>query len=301
MTRSASRAVADATLILDARFELGEGPVWDPAAACLYCVDILRGQVHRFEPASHASRAYHVNDMVGAVALTDRDDLVLALRRGFARLDLATGAVTPVAALETGGSDLRLNDGKCDAVGRFWAGTMALDERRGAGALYRLDPNATVHTMLRDVTISNGIDWSDDRRTMYYIDSPTRSIDLFDYDLDAGTVANRRSFVRIPKSDGVPDGLTLDAEGHVWVALWGGGAVHRYSPNGTLDMVINVPTTYPTSCAFGGDHLADLYITTASIKLSAEERLAQPTAGGLFRARPGPRGRPPNRFQSIND
>jgi sugar lactone lactonase YvrE len=283
-------------LVLDARAELGEGPVWDGVARCLYFVDIPRGHVHRYEPASKALRTYRIDRMVSAVAITAAGDLMLAVREGFARLDVATGCVQVMMEVDVDRPDLRMNDGKCDAAGRFWAGTMALDERAGAGALYRLDPDGRVHTMLRDLTISNGLDWSDDNRLMYFIDSPTHAVDVFDFNLATGAIANRRSLVRIPAAHGVPDGLTLDADGYVWVALWGGGAVHRYAPNGTLDALIRLPTTYPTSCAFGGPDLRDLYITTAAVKLSEHERAQQPLAGGLFRARPGPKGRPPHRF-----
>ncbi len=306
-----------ADLVLDLRAELGEGPVWDPIAACLYFVDILRGRVHRFDPATRALRTCETGCSVGAVAPTGRGDLVLAVRDGFARLDLSgsrfNGADTPVrpdewsrpyssgriemiAEVEADRPDQRMNDGKCDAAGRFWAGTMALDERGGAGALYRLDPDGHVETMIDGVTISNGLDWSDDGRLMYFIDTPTQSVDVFDFDLASGRIANRRPFARIDPVDGAPDGLTLDAEGFVWVALWGGSGVRRYAPDGALDSIVRVPATYVTSCAFGGADLGDLYITTARIKLSEADRASQPLAGGLFRARPGVRGRPPHRF-----
>jgi sugar lactone lactonase YvrE len=288
--------MTDVALALDAQAELGEGPVWDPRGACLYFVDILRGRVHRFDPATHTLRTYDVGSMVGAVVLTGGEELMLAVHSGFARLNTPTGAVEVVAEIDDAHPDLRFNDGKCDPRGRFWAGTMALDERQNAGALYRLDPDRRVHTMLRDVTISNGLDWSDDAKTMYYVDSPTRSIDVFDFDVEDGSIRNRRSFVRIPRGEGIPDGMTLDADGCVWVALWGGGAAHRYAPDGSLDTIVRVPTRYATSCAFGGFDLGDLYITTAHVKLTAEERAAQPHAGGLFVARPGPKGRAPNRF-----
>jgi sugar lactone lactonase YvrE len=288
--------MTDAALALDAQAELGEGPLWDARGACLYFVDILRGRVHRFEPATSALRSYDVGRMVGAVALTDGDDVMLAVQGGFARLDLQSGSIRVVAEIDAACSDLRFNDGKCDPAGRLWAGTMALDERPGAGALYRLDPDGAIHCMIRDVTISNGLDWRDDRAAMYFIDSPTRSIDVFDFDLTGGNIRNRRPFVSIPRDDGVPDGMTLDAEGFVWVALWGGGAVHRYAPDGRRDMVVRVPTRYPTSCTFGGSDLGDLYITTAHLKLTPTERAEQPHAGGLFVVRPGPIGRPPNRF-----
>ena len=295
--RNVERPKSDVTLALDLQAELGEGPVWDPRAACLYFVDIPRGRVHSYDPATGASRVSHVDRMVGAVATTERGDLILAVQSGFARLDLAAGRMRMIAEIDADRPDLRMNDGKCDPAGRFWAGTMALDERPGAGALYRLDPDGRVHAMLRDVTISNGLDWSDDGRTMYFIDSPTQSVDAFDFDVAGGTIANRRTLVRIPPDDGMPDGLALDADGYMWVSLWGGGAVHRYAPDGTRDAVVRVPTGYPTSCAFGGSDLGDLYITTASVKLSPQERADQPQAGGLFRARPGPKGRAPHRFR----
>jgi sugar lactone lactonase YvrE len=275
-------AVRDAHCAAAVAAELGEGPVWDPIGARLYFVDILRGRVHRFDPATSSLDAYDVGQPVGAVALTERDDLMLAVRAGFARLDLATGAVTHVADVEVDRPDQRMNDGKCDPFGRFWAGTMALDERSHAGALYRLGADRRVERMLASVTISNGLDWSADGRTMYYIDSPTQCVDCFDFDVASGSLANRRTFVRIPAEHGVPDGLTLDSDGGLWVALWGGGAVHRYSAEALLDGIVRLPTAYPTSCAFGGPDLADLYITSAAIKLSESDRAAQPLAGGLF-------------------
>jgi len=235
--------------------------------------------------------------MVGAAALTAAGDLVLAVRDGFARLDLDSGKVRAIADVEADLPDQRMNDGKCDPAGRFWAGTMALDKRPGAGALYRLDPDGRVHRILDGVSISNGLDWSDDGRLMYYVDTPTRSIDVFDFDVASGAIANRRALARVERGDGWPDGLTLDADGYIWVALWAGAAVRRYAPDGTLDRVVAVPTTYPTSCAFGGPDLQDLYVTTAATALTPEERLREPLAGGLFRCRPGVQGRPPHRFK----
>jgi sugar lactone lactonase YvrE len=233
--------------------------------------------------------------MVGSVVLTDGDDLVLAVQDGFARLDTRTGAVRSIARLDAH-PDLRFNDGKCDPSGRMWAGTMALDERRDAGALYRFDPDGRIHRMLDDVTISNGLDWSASGATMYFIDSPTRTIDVFDFELTGGNIRNRRTFVRIPRGEGVPDGMTVDADGYVWVALWGGGAVHRYAPDGCCDTVVRVPTRYPTSCAFGGPDLGDLYITTAHVKLTPQERAEQPHAGGVFMVGQGRRARAESAF-----
>jgi sugar lactone lactonase YvrE len=283
-------------LFADAHAELGEGPVWDPIERCVYFVDVVARRVHRIDVSSSASRVFDVDRMAGAVALTRGGDLLLAMQGGFARLDPRTAAVRPIATVEADRADIRMNDGKCDPAGRFWAGTMAIDERPHCGSLYRLDPGGRVHTMLSGVSISNGLDWSADARVMYFIDSPTRGIDAFDFDLSSGAIANRRTVARVAHGSGVPDGMTLDTDGCLWVALWSGGAVHRYTPDGTLDAVVHVPCAYPTSCTFGGDDLGDLFITTAATKMSAAEREREPHAGGVFVARPGVTGRVPNRF-----
>jgi sugar lactone lactonase YvrE len=151
--------------------------------------------------------------------------------------------------------------------------------------------------MLEHVSISNGLDWSDDGRLMYYVDTPTGSIDVFDFDVAEGAIANRRSLARVEAGAGWPDGLTLDADGYLWVALWSGGAIRRYAPDGALDRVVPVPVSHPTSCAFGGRDLGDLYVTTAATALTPDARLREPLAGGLFRCRPGVRGRPAHRFK----
>jgi sugar lactone lactonase YvrE len=286
----------DVDVALEAGAELGEGPVWDPRIACLYWVDIMRGVVHRFDPESRDDRMYRIGQPVGAVVPTRSGDLLLAMRDGFGRLDLETGAVRMVAAVEGDHPDRRMNDGCCDSAGRFWAGTMAIDECPCAGSLYRLDPDGSVHTMLREVTVSNGIDWSADHRRMYYVDSGTGRVDVFDFDRSLGAIENRRSFVCIPSECGVPDGLTIDSEEFVWVALWGGSAVHRYAPDGSLDAIVRLPVTHPTSCAFGGKDMQDLYVTSATVALSHAERSAQPLAGALFRCRPGAVGRTSHLF-----
>jgi sugar lactone lactonase YvrE len=283
-------------LVLDARAELGEGPVWDGRGRQLVWVDVMRGRVHLFAPADNRLRSIEVGQPVGAAAPRRGGGLVLALRDGFARLDTDSSGLEWIASVESDRRDQRMNDGGCDPAGRFWAGTMALDERPGAGSLYRLDPGGQVEVMLREVTVSNGLDWSGDGRRLYYVDSPTRRIDVFDFDAESGSLSDRRPFVSVPSAAGTPDGLTLDDEGFVWLALWGGGAVHRYSPEGSLDRVVPLPVSHPTSCAFGGDDLRDLYITSAWIALPPAERERQALAGGLFRCRPGVAGRPAHLF-----
>lgn len=290
-------------LVLDARAELGEGPVWDARSARLIWVDIMRGGVHRFDPATGRDEMREIGEPVGAAVPSADGALILATMSGFARLEFDAGRVTPIARVEADRPDLRMNDGACDPLGRFWAGTMAFEHRTrpGAGALYRLDPDGRVSTMLRDVTLSNGIDWSPDARVMYYVDSATQRIDVFDFDAARGALSNRRPLARIPTETGVPDGLTVDADGFLWLAVWGGAAVHRYSPEGALDRRVQMPVTQPTKCWFGGPDLTDLFITSASIGLSADERAREALAGGIFRLRPGVQGKPATPFGSQGD
>jgi sugar lactone lactonase YvrE len=281
---------------LAAAAEVGEGPIWDASRSALLWVDIYRCEVHLFDPASGGDTVFGVGQPVGAVATTASGDLRLAVRDGFARLDVGSGEVRLVAPVEIALSDNLMNDGKCDRAGRFLAGTTSYSETPGAGALYRLNADLTVDTILADVTLSNGLDWSPDGTIMYYVDSRLQRIDMLDYDT-AGGVAGRRTFLEIPRDAGMPDGLTVDADGHVWVALWGGAAVRRYAPDGTLDRVLPLPVSFVTSCAFGGAQLDELYITTSSWEFDAARFEAEPEAGALFVARPGVAGLPPTQVR----
>jgi sugar lactone lactonase YvrE len=276
--------------------ELGEGATWDSARQRLISVDIMRGRVHLFDPASGLLKTIAVGQPVGAAVPCTDGRLVLAMRDGFAHLDPQTEATTFIAHVELDRPGQRMNDGSCDAAGRFWAGTMCMQERPGLGSLYRLDPDGSVHTMATGIGISNGIDWSVDGSLMYYVDSLERRIDVFDFNLRHGSIANRRPFVAIDSAAGHPDGLTVDAEGAIWLALWGGSAIHRYLPDGTLDRVLALPVTHPTTCAFGGADLRDLYITSAVTKLGDDERRMQPLGGAVLRHRPGVAGRPAHAF-----
>jgi sugar lactone lactonase YvrE len=285
-----------ADLVLDVAAELGEGPVWDAERRRLLFVDIMRGLVHAWDPATGNDRTIEVGEPVSAVAPTIRHDWVIATASGFSRLDPDSGHTMPIAAVEADRPETRMNHGLVDPRGRFWAGTMGMGGRTGAGTLYRLDRDGSVHPMLAPVDISNGLDWSPDGRLMYYADTPTGRVDVFDVDMDLGTIARRRTFADVSPSDGYPDGLVVDADGGVWLALWTGGAIRRYAPDGRLDLVVRVPASLTTSCAFGGEDLATLYITTAWIDLDAEGRRREPHAGGVFAVRPGARGRPVTPF-----
>jgi sugar lactone lactonase YvrE len=230
----------------------------------------------------------HVDGTVGAVALTVEGGLLLAAGTQL----VLDGSV--VAEIDDA-DDVRFNDGAVDAAGRYWIGTMALDESPGGGTLYRSDGGG-LGPVLAPVSISNGIDWSLDGTQMYYVDSTAQRIDVFAFDAATGSLSDRRPFAEIDPVDGTPDGLTVDAEGHVWLALWDGWALRRYRPDGSLERVVDFPVSRVTSCAFGGDDLDDLYVTSANTGLSAAELRAQPHAGGLFAVRPGVTGRPANRF-----
>ncbi len=286
----------DIEIALDAHADLAEAPVWDPASESLLWVDLEKGHVHRFFPSTGADILIDVDQPVGAVAWRLSGGLVLAVRDGFALLAEGAEQLDLVAEVELELPSNRMNDGKCDPLGLFWAGTKASPGRPGTGALYRLRPDLTVETMLEGVTISNGIDWSPDLRRMYYVDSPTQGLDVFDFDVDSGEIANRHRLVTIPIELGTPDGLTVDSEGCIWLALWGGSAVQRYTPSGTLDRTIELPVTQVTSCAFGGGDLGDLYVTSASSGLDPQQRAAEPRAGAIFRFRPGVGGLPPRGF-----
>lgn len=285
-------------LVQDARAELGEGPVWDVVGGRVVWVDILGQRVHGFNPTDGTAVVMlKTPSHVGSVAPRAQGGLVLALVDGFWLLDPDATAPRPFRLVTTDGPATRFNDGKVDAVGRFWAGTMAYDSRPSAGALYRLAADGAVDTMLDKVTISNGLAWSGDQRILYYIDTPTRRIDAFDCDPVIGLTGRRRTVVQFGDDvTGSPDGMTIDAHGALWVALWDGWAVHRYLPDGTLAAVVRMPVARPTSCAFGGADLQDLYITSARSGLLAGDLAAQPAAGGLFRVRPGVAGRPSASF-----
>lgn len=283
----------DVEVVLDAHAQVGECPVWDRSRGELLWVDIPRHTVHRFRPCGGRRSAVDVGQPVGAVAVRATGGLVLAVRDGFALLDDDAAPVRLVAEVERDRPGNRMNDGRCDAAGRFWAGTMALDMAPGAGALYRLDPDLTVERVLAPTSVSNGLGWSADGRTMYFVDSATGGVDAFDH--ASGSLRGRRRLIEVPVGT-LPDGMAIDADGFLWVALWNGWCVHRYSPDGVLDTVVELPAAQITSCTFGGGDLDELYVTSAAAGLSPRERAAQPHAGAIFRVRPGVRGLPADLF-----
>ncbi len=291
--------VLEAEVAVAGGFELGEGPVWDASRGLLVWVDILAGYVHTLDPATGARTWFEVGDPVGAVGLTRSGRLVLALSDGFALADHDGERLTRVPGFGVDPAAVRFNDGKPDPWGNFCAGTMAWDESGSPpGSLYRLAPDGTVTELFGDVGLSNGLDWSDDRRLFYYADSNSGRVDLFDTDPDTGTLSGRRPFVIVPDAGTLPDGLTLDAEGCVWLAVWGSGELRRYTPDGRLDTVVRLPARQVTSAAFGGSDLGTLYITTALEGYTEADLTEQPHAGDVFACVPGVSGRLPFLFDA---
>lgn len=265
----------------------GEGPVWSESWGGLRWVDMLAGDVLSLRPDGSVDRR-NVGKVVAALRPRRGGGAVLGLERGFA-LESADGEVTALEELwsEDG---LRMNEGACDPDGRFYCGSMAYDKRKGAGSIYRLDGDGSVHVVLEGVTISNGLDWSPSGTLAYYNDTDTFRTDVFDYDPDRG-LSNRRTFVAL--DDARPDGLAVDSEGGVWVALANKGAVRRYSETGVLDEEIKLPVPKVTACTFGGPDLDQLFITTSQENV---DTAAFPLAGALFRAEPRVKGIPARQF-----
>ena len=287
----------EAKLVLDTQAQLGEGAIWHAPTQRLYWVDIEGKKLHNYHPDSGKTYTVDVGERIGTVVLTEGDKAIVALQTGIFELDLKSERLSLIANPLKGMTDVRFNDGKCDPVGRLWVGSMHLSAQSKAASLYRLEANRNVIHVLGDITISNGIAWSLNHRTMYYIDTPTGYVQAYDYESSTGNIKNPRVVVRIPEGEGYPDGMTIDEEGMLWVAHWGGSKVVRWDPaNGGKLLEIAVPAPHVTSCAFGGDSLDTLYITTAREGLTDGQLAAYPHSGGLFMVNPGVKGIPANLF-----
>jgi sugar lactone lactonase YvrE len=276
------------TVAFDTGAELGEGALWDWRGDLLVSVDIPAGCVLVSVPRDGSTRSFDVGQPVSAAMLRGEHDLLLAVRDGFATLDLETGAVELLVAVEADKPANRMNDGACDASGRCFAGTMATDDTPGAGTLYRLDEDLSVHPVLDGLTISNGLGWSPAGDVMYHIDSKAGGIDTHDFDPDSGVLSGRRRLVDTDPAWGLPDGLAMDAEGGVWVAFWDGSALRRFSPDGEVTEMLELPAARPTRPAFGGANLDQLYVTSA--KLSPQQAVDGDLGGAIFVVEPGVRG-----------
>jgi sugar lactone lactonase YvrE len=282
-----------AELVLDAKAMLGEGSLWHPKENRLYWVDIEGKALHIYDPATNEDKQFPVGARVGTVVPVEGGGALVALQTGIHKIDTKTGQLSFVNNPSPDTVNIRFNDGKCDPAGRFWVGTMAMDNRKKGAMLYRIDKDKSIHQMLDSVTISNGIVWTADKKTMYYNDTPTGTVQGFDYNDKTGEITNRRVVIRIPRGGGGPDGMTIDADGNLWVALWGSGTVGKFDPRtGELLQKVIVPAQNVSSCAFGGKNLDILFITTARAWVNDAKLKEFPLSGGLFSVKPGVKGVP---------
>ena len=292
--------------IIETEAILGESPVWSARDGVLYWVDIKAPAIHRFDPVTRTNDTWPVAQEIGSVALRQGGGLVAGLQDGLALIGADMTTIEWITDPEPDKPLNRFNDGKCDRQGRFWSGTMydpvgapeALIERDPVGVLYRLDGDHSCHAMADNILVSNGLAWSPDGSVMYFTDSPRRVIWAYDYDTATGNIDGRRVFAEIPEAPGrgTGDGATVDAEGYYWSAEFRGGRLVRYAPDGTVDQTVDLPVSRPTSCAFGGDGLATLFVTSTIILLTEAELAAQPHAGDLFALDVGVCGLPEAEF-----
>lgn len=270
---------------------LGEGPVWDARSGTLYWLDILNKRIY-----ANAEILAELDDFIGCIALRKSGGLALTKRFSFASLSFDPVRETYLSAPAGEPSNNRFNDGKCDPRGRLIAGTMDINEKDPTGSLYSFDGTSTTK-LLTGVTISNGMAWSPEGKTFYYIDTPTREVKAFDYDLDRGTIANPRVAVRVPGTLGWPDGMTSDTQGNLWIAMWGGSQITKWNPGtGRLLEQIAVPVIQPSSCTFGGKNMNELFITSARKGLDEAALKQYPLSGGVFRLKTNTEGMPAFEF-----
>ena len=274
---------------------LGEGPLWDVEEQAFYWVDIRGRALRRYDWAAGSVRTWTTPEMVGSLALRRAGGMLLALQTSISLFDPASGRLESLAAPEAGRGNMRFNDGKCDRQGRFWVGSMDDGSRGPDGTLYRVDAERGCVPMVTGIVTPNSLCWSPDGRTMYFSDSRSQVIAAYPFDTASGELGAARVFYRV-QPPAIPDGATVDAEGHVWCALYGGSQVVRIAPDGRLARSVELPVRQPTSCQFVGPGLDVLFVTTAKQRLSEEELARQPLAGALFALDPGVKGLPEARY-----
>ena len=282
--------------VLDVGITCGESPVWDADAGALWLTDIPGRSLYRFDPAREAHAKWSMPEELCAFALRDGGGMVAAMRSGFAFLEPETGTLDWIARPEANKPDNRLNDGRCDRQGRFWAGSMHLPRTEHAGVLYRLGTDRDCVAVADGAIVSNGLAWSPNSQVMYWSDSRSNTVYSFDFDSETGAAENRRTFYKTTVEQGRPDGATVDADGFYWSACYMGGRVLRIAPDGKLDREIIMPVRDITMPAFGGPNLDTLYVTTSKEALSQAEREASPLAGAVFAFDPGVRGLPEPKY-----
>ncbi|MEN0052198.1 MAG: SMP-30/gluconolactonase/LRE family protein [Mucilaginibacter sp.] len=262
---------------------LGEGPVWDDEHQSICWIDILKGQIHEFRVRDSSLKTININQLIGSIAIREDDHFLAGLKSGLGTINRDTGEINIFSSPESHLAENRFNDGKCDPAGRFWVGSMSHLEKPDEGSVYVLEADQSVTQKITNTTISNGMAWSPDEQTFYFIDTPTSQVMAYDYDKKSGEITNPESVITIPLEDGYPDGMTIDEEGMLWIAHWNGWQVSRWNPKtGEKLLKIPLPVANVTSCTFGGEELNDLYITTARKDIPEAELLKQPLAGALF-------------------
>lgn len=270
---------------------LGEGAIWNYKTHELYWIDIEGRQLNIYNPKSKINKVLNTESRIGTVVPFTEDEALIALENGVHKIDIQTGKSNLFTDMKNELPGSRLNDGKCDPSGRFWVGSMHLEQETAKANLYTITSENILQKKIDSVTISNGIVWTSDKKTMYYIDTPTSTIKEFDYNNETGEISNGKIAVKIPIKFGFPDGMTIDEENMLWVGMWNGNAVIRFNPKtGKVISKIEVPAHNITSCAFGGENLETLYITSARIDMTEEELIKYPLAGSLFSINPGVKG-----------
>ena len=283
---------SEVSLACKSHDSLGEGAIWNYKTQQLYWIDIEKGIFHTLHPESNTHHSFSLGQRVGTAVPSENGNIIVALQDGIYEFSLVSHKKKLIAHATHDTLTMRFNDGKCDPSGRLWVGTMHLNILPEVAALFKVD-GGNMEKMLNSITISNGICWSLDSKSMYYIDTPTSTIKAFDFDKVGGTISNGRVVILTTGEFDPPDGMTIDEEGMLWIAHWKGGCVGRWNPQtGKLVSKIKVPSYHVTSCAFGGENLDTLYITTASIEVSPEQEREYPLAGCVFKVKPGVKGCP---------
>ncbi|CUK26578.1 L-arabinolactonase [Cognatishimia activa] len=295
--QSSKSAPMDLECVLPWGAQLGEAPIWHSTDNLLYWVDILRPAVYRFNAETGVNEACVLTKLVSSVLPTTEKELIVTTQDGVEVLDFDSGSLRPFCDPEEGLHENRLNDAKIGPGGAIWVGSMRMDAAKPTGGLYRVDSTGTWARQESGLTVSNGLAWSPDNRTFYFVDTIPGLIYAYDCVPGSGQISNRRTFAQIPSEDGRADGITVDAEGGVWVALWDGWKVRRYAPDGSIDYDIDVPVPRPTSLCFGGTDNATMYITSARTRLPAATLSEAPLSGGIFAVDAGVKGLPSNQFK----
>jgi len=282
--------------IFPAQCILAESPYWHVGKKSYFWVDIEKGTLYQYSKGDSKPKTWQFEHRLSLVVEGEDDKVILGLDRKIARFDLVTHSLEWIVEVE---SDLilnRFNDGKCDAKGRLWAGTLSTQFTAGSGSLYLIDAPDSALKKIPNVSISNGIAWTPDQQTMYFIDSPTQEIRAFEFDLEHGVLGQNQVVIQVPKSLGTPDGMTIDQDGNLWIGHYGGFGVYCWDPRtGKLLDKIEVPAPHVTSCTFGGELLDELLITTAQENMSIEDLRKYPASGDIFLAKTDARGFAPNR------